>query len=481
MPFDRINATQFAAAIRRAVFDRNEEIDVSEGDLSDTTVVPQARVLEVVHDRIRKLSLINTLANASEFDGVFAVDLEGIVFNEGMTRQLGSLATVTLVFSRAAAPPNDLRVQRGFPVATLSDEASGQAITFVTTEERTMFAASASSFFNPVTLRYELSVPAVATVEGPSGRAGPNRVQRPLRPLAGFDTVTNTATATGGRDVEDNADLIRRYLLAIRGRRLSTSTGVQRYTLSDFPSVVDALTVSGDDPLLVRAGDDAGAVDCYIIGEQTIEVTENLPFIAATELIEVTFPPMVEVLSVTDITSGITYVQDDDYEVVLDDSGNDRSTRSVDGIRFLPSATQALPTPTNLVTVSYTYNALIRRLQAAVGQDNIKVHGRDLLYKRGVEVAMAHEANLRVDAGFNSSSVQATVTTAVLDFINNLRLGDDVEESDIQGVVRAISGVDNYITTRLSRLGTPSGTGDVPIERNEYARIADTDYIVTLI
>ena len=481
MPFDRVNAAQFAELIRAAVADRNSDIDTAEGDLADTVVVPQARVLESVHERVRKLSRINTLASANEFFGAFNVDLEGIVYNEGLTRQIGSRAAVTLVFSLSAVPANDLRVQRGFPVASLSDESSGQTITFITTEERVLSVAAASSFFNPTTGRYELSVPAVATVEGPGGRVGPNRARRPLRPLAGFDGVTNPTTASGGREVETNADLIRRYLLSIRGRRLATSQGVQRFTLTDFPSVADVLTVSGDDPLLVRAGDDAGAVDAYIIGDQTVEVTENLTFIAATELVRLSFPPLIEVLSVTDIATGFVYVEDDDYEVVYDSSGYGRSTRAEDGVRFLPTAKTTLPASGTLITIAYTYNALIRQLQATATQDDVKVHGRDLLYKRGNGVDMAHEANLKVSSGFNTARVQTLVVASVLSFINGLKLGADVEESDIQGIVRQISGVDNYITTRLSRLGTPSGTGDVTIEWNEYARIAETDYIVTLI
>jgi len=480
MPFERISAQQFANALRSGVSDRNDEIDVAEGDLSDTVIIPPARVFESVHERIRKLSLINTLANANEFQGVFQLDLEGIVFNEGLTRQLGSVATVTLTFSRSSAPTIDQRVQRGFPVATLADEASGQAITFVTTEERTMFVATASSYLNTLTGRYELSVPAAAVIRGSGGRAGPNRVKRALRPLAGFDDVTNPATAAGGRNAETNADLIRRYLLSIRGRELSTPRGIDLYTLTQFPDVEDVTVVKGADPLLVRAGDDAGAVDAYIIGEASTQVSENFVYVAASELIPVSFPPLIEVRGVTDVVGGVPLAEGVDYEVVFDDSGVGRSARASDGIRFLATSAN-LPDPGNLVTINYKYNALLRRLQTSTTLDDADVCGRDLLYRASEEVPMAHTANLRVASTFNTANVLRTVRLAVLTFINTLRGGADVEESDIQGVVRAITGVDNYITTRLSRLSVPAGTGDVVIEKNEHARIADTDYVVTLI
>ncbi len=480
MPIEKLSSSQFAEFIRQGILQRDSTMDVAVGPIPDLTINPQARVLERQHDDVRKVSLMMTLSAASEFEGAFEVDLEGIVFNEGLTRNLGSQATATVVFSRSAAPSSDIRVQRGFPIGTLPDEASGTTITFVTTEERTMFAASASSFFNIETQRYELSVPGVAVVEGSEGRVGPDRVTRALRPLVGFDGATNPLAAAGGRDRETNQELIDRYLIAIIGRRLATSTGAEKVITDDFPDVEDVLIVSGTNPLLTRAGDTAGAVDAYLIGDDVLEATENPTFLGQGQLIQVTQPPLVEVVTVQDLSTATVFTEGTDYEVVLDVTGISESARAVEGIRFL--FTGSAPSIGSPVSITYTYNNLIRRLQTELEQDDKLVHGRDLLFKQGVEVPITITADLRVVAGFNTTLVKDAVDAAIIDFVNEtLRLGDDVERSDIQGVVRQISGVDNFIFTRITRSTVPSGIADIEIEDNEYATLAVADLATTLI
>jgi uncharacterized phage protein gp47/JayE len=482
MPIEKVSSAQFADRIRTGILNRDRTWEVTVGEIPDLVINPQARVFERQNDRNRQVSLMLTLSDATAFSGEFEIDLEGIVFNEGVTRNLGAQAAATAVFSRNSAPTSDIRVQRGFPIATLPDEATGQTITFVTTEERTMFAASANSFFNIETQRYELSVPVVAVVEGSQGRVGARRINRPLRSLLGFDSVTNTSAAAGGRDRESNQEVIDRYLISILGRELATSTGAKKATEDDFPDVVDSLIVAGTNPLLTRAGDTAGAVDVYIIGDEVLEVTENPVFLGAGQLIQLSFSPAIEVLSVQDLAGPTTYIEDDDYEVVLDATGVSRSARAVDGIRFTFTGSNPLPTIGSPVTITYTYNNLIRRLQAQFELDDLEVHGRDLLFREGLEVPIVIDAQLRVEAGFNTTTVQSAVNTAVLDFVNSsLRLGDDVEESDIQAVVRQITGVDNFIFTRLTRSTVPSGVADIPIADNEHATLATADLTTTLI
>jgi uncharacterized phage protein gp47/JayE len=480
VPIEKVSASQFAEQIQLGILDRDRTWDVYVGEIPDLVVNPHAAVLERQNDRTRKLSLMMTLSNPDEFAAEYEIDLDGIVYNEGMTRSQGSQATANLTFSRSTPPSADLRVQRGYPVATLPDESTGQTITFVVTEERTMPVATASSYLNIDTNRYELrNVPVVAVIEGSDGRVGPRRITRPLRPLLGFDSVTNEVAASGGRDKESNAELIDRYLISILGRRLTTNDGAKKATIDDFPSVEDALVVGGTSGLITRAGDTAGAVDAYIVGSETLESVENPTYLGAGQLIQVEAPPITEVLSVQDLSTGATpFTEGTDYEVVYDETGVAKSSRAVEGIRFL--FTGSAPTIGNPVTITYTYNNLIRRLQTSFELDDRKSEGRDLLYKEGTEVPIALEALLVVESGFNTDTVQTAVVNAIDDFINNtLKLGDDVEESDIQGVVRQISGVDNFIFNRLSRLAVTSGVGDIEIEVNEYATIDAGDLQVS--
>jgi uncharacterized phage protein gp47/JayE len=480
MPIEKTTAAQWADMIGAGILDRNNSsYDIAIGPIPDTMIFPQARVVERLNDRVRKLSLIITYQNPDEFEGDFESDLENIASNEGILRSLGAHASVTEIFSRIAAPSSDLVVQRGYPMGSSPDQSTGETVTFVALEERRLPAASASSYFNLSTQRYELSVPFQAIVTGSSGQVGPNRVTRPLRALNGFDSVTNTSAAVGGRDRESNAELIERLLLAVLGREISTSLGLEKVTRDDFSDVEDVLIVSGSNDLLTRAGEDAGAVDAYIIGDQITENLENLPFLGVGQLIEASFPPVREVLSVQNLAGPSTYIEGSDYEVVLDSTGNENSTRAIDGIRFLTGGPTALPAVGALITLTYSTNELIRSLQTSFAQDDKDTHGRDLLFKEGEEVPVAISANLRLLSGFNATTVRDAVRAAVLAFVNALELGDDVEGSDLQQKVRAISGVDNFIITRLTKTTETSGTDDVAIADNEFPSLADADLVIT--
>lgn len=477
MPIDRITAAQFEAQLRTAITDRTETHDTAYGPIKDIVIAAPAQVLEGQNDRIRQVSLLLSLVNSDEFTDD---DLDDFVFNEGLTRIEGSRATGVLVFSMPTEPTINAVIPRGFPVASQPDASSGTAITFVTTEERLIPAATASTYLNLLTNRYELEVPVEALTEGSTGLIGAGRITRQLQPLGLFSAVTNRAATQGGRDRETNEELIERYLLAILGRELSTPTGVEKYARDNFPDVEDVLTVYGGNALLTRAAEEAGAVDAYIVGATAIAQTDNLTFLGVGQLHVLSVAPLVQVSSVTRVSPAATYVEGTDYEVVFDGGGNAGSPRAADGIRFLVTSPTP-PTPGQVITVEYTYNNLIRSLQAGFELDDTLVHGRDLLFKQAEQVDIILEASLRVSAGFSVTTVQDLVEAALLDFINALELGDDVELSDLQGVVRRISGVDNFIITRLVDDDTESGTVDLPIADNQYARLAAINLTITII
>jgi hypothetical protein len=484
MPVEKITRSEYVARLQEGILDRSSEYDVTTGEIPDLCIYPQATVLESSHEDLRKVSLLISLQNIEEFEGDFEIDLERFVFNEGITRSLGAVGTTTVTFSRSAAPAADIKVQRGFPIATVADESTGQAVTFVTTEEKTMLYAQASSYYNIETERYELTVPVAALSEGASGQVAANRVTRPLRTLVEFDSVTNSSATVGARDQETNTELAERYLLAIVGRELATPNGAKKVTEDDFAEVSDVTVVYGSDELLTRAADDAGAVDAYVIGDEILEITENPTYLGTNQLIAVDQPPINEVLSVQDLSGPTTFVEDDDYEVVLDTTGNQGSTRAIEGIRFLPTGTLVLASPPTLgspVTIAYTYNNLVRRLQTEAETADRDVFGQDLLYKRSTQIDIAHEALLYLTTGAVSATVLAAARSAVLTFINALRGGDNVEESDIQAEVRQITGVDNYVITRNTRTTVTAGTSDIEIERDEHARLATTDLVITVV
>lgn len=469
MVVDRISFSQFADKIRAAILSRTRRYDTAAGPVPLTVIYPVAAVLEDQNNnRLRRVSLLLSLLNGEEFS---EADLNAIVFNEGLLRPEGAQATVTLSFRRPTpflASENG-RIQRGFPVATAADESTGQPITFVTTEDRdkTTVVTTIDSDTNQVV--YEVNVPAIALIEGETGNVGPERINRPLRPLVGYDRVLNKTAAQGGRDRYSNEELIELYLLAVASRQLSVPEGLEFYVRDNFGDVEDVHEVFGTDSLLTRSSEDAGAVDAFIVGSGTLSQTDAFPFLGVGQTMAVTLPPVVSIDQVVRVTGGIVYEEDVDYEVVLDSSGVGGSTRAVDGIRFLSTASP-MPTVGQTINITYTYSQLIRTLQANEADREVHVNGRDLLYRLGERIDIFLDADLTVVSTFTPATVQAAVEEAILDFINGLGLGDNVEASDLQAVVRRISGVDNFVITRLTRDVLDTGTDDIEIEGNEYPR-----------
>lgn len=478
MPIDKISQAQFADEIKAGINNRADDLDTAYGPIPDGCINPQAAVFESQNDRVRLLSLLVSLANAEAFTG-YDADLEGIVFNEGMKRVLGSTSATAVKFSRASAPTADAVVQRGFPIGSSEDTSSGQTITFVTSEAKTLPVASAASYFNIQTQKYELSVPVTSIIEGSATRVGPNRLTRALRPLGAFDSVTNPDAASGGRDKETNAELIERYLLGVVGRQIGVASGIDRLARSDYADVLGLKCVYGTNSLLTRAATDAGAVDAWIKGSSPIQTSENKTYLGVGQLLAVSTPPLVSVVSVQ--SGANTYILGSDYEVVSDSSGIGRSTREAAGVRFLPGGPTALPAVGANVTITYTYDNLIRALQTGFETDDTLELGRDLLFRRGIDTPVVHTARLRVLSGFNATTVQSAVSAAVLAFVDDLNLGADVENSDVQAVVRAISGVDNYIIDRLTLATVLSGTSDIAIADNAYPTLTSANFTVTLI
>jgi hypothetical protein len=236
--------------------------------------------------------------------------------------------------------------------------------------------------------------------------------------------------------------------------------------------VYDVNVVWGNDPLNIRSATDGGAVDVYYIGESNVTVSESIVFTGVEQVHELTNQP------VASITSAGAFIQGVDFELVNDTDGHKGSVRASDGIKWL--STGSAPAVGDVVTVTYIYNSLGELLQAGFIADESAVPGRDILLKEADRIDIALEANLKIRSGFNVATVVELVSNAILDHVNTLKLGDDVEESDIQAVVRRISAVDNFVVTLMDAVGE-SGSSDISIDANEYARLDAGDLVITIV
>lgn len=480
MAVNRKSLAQFFVRLRDSILSRTQAWDTGYGPLPDQIMTPVSAVLEDFNNNnLRPVSLLLSLENVAEFS---EADLNGIAYNEEIVRPSGSNATTTLTFRRNVAfgSGENGTIARGTPIGTSIDESSGQQVTFVTTEARDKTFSVAVINASTNTTIYEVSVPAICLLTGSAGKVGPNRITRPLRPLSGYSSVTNKVAALEGRERYSNAELAELLLLAVSSRQLSVPTGSEFYVRDTFPTVEDVHEVFGTNPLITRAAETAGAVDSFVIGETALQATELKTFYGIGQKMSVSLPPVISIDSVVGVggaSDGVTFTENVDYDVRLDTSGVSGSTRALDGIRFLPGAAIASGDAAN---ITYTYNQVIRDLQADSTDEEVEVEGRDLLFRQGERLELYLSATMTVRTGFLASSIQDLVEAAIDNAVNAYGLGDDGEASDIQGIVRVITGVDNFVITRFTdNVAGTTVEEPITVSASQYLRLDRTNLVIT--
>jgi hypothetical protein len=475
MALNRISASDFATMIIEGIASRDPSLDTRIGPIRDLQIDPVSEVLEQQNNRVVYLSVLNSMKYA---DRVVPDDLDDIVFNEGVVRWSGSRSVATVTFSRAQAPTSNLIIPLNFPLSTPVDPGTGASIVFRTIESKTMFASAPLSYFNADTGKYEIDVLVASITVGATTTVGPYTITVFRRPIPGFDEVFNKEKTSSGKGLETNLDLADRYLLHVAGSKPGVPAGIKRSVLDNFSSVSDAYVVYGQNTAMTREQFDAGAVDIWVLGEQPSAKRYVTTYPGVETLIPLDRQPLMTVTAVRD-SVGNLFVQDTDYEIVTDVGEWSNSVLAQDGIKFLTTATTL---PANLLDpliIDYSYNSLINILTSYYTQPEEYTMGQNQLFRWAQQVDLLIEANVKVRSG-NPSDVQNAVRTSIKNYINSLKLGDAVEEFDIDSVVAQVYGVDNFTYTTLA-ISTGTGVADIAIGPNEYARIADPDLIINLI
>jgi hypothetical protein len=474
MTIQRKLALEWEQNIADSIAERDTQAETTYGPIRDIVARPVARVADRINQDIVRLSEILSLKNVEQFT---VSELDDIAFNSQITRGTGAPATGVVSLLSSSPPNANLTVSINFPFSTDSDPVTNQVIFFRATQQVTYIAANASAYYDAANRLYRLDVPVECVSAGTFGIVGPNRIVKSQRSIGSFQRVTNFAGTSGGTDQESNTSLSETLLIFNLGiNDISTPFGTELETKRQFPTIEDQVVVWGADPLLVRASTDAGAADVYIIGETAKGQTDT--FIYVGQDMVLTKQPA---LSITSVTSGATtYIQGTHYELIQDVGAYGGSTKGIDAVRFPPTS-PLFPAIGDTVTVIYNYNELIQTLQDFFTSDEFSVIGRDLLYKQGIKIPIQVLGTLYVLPGFDPAVVRSNVVSAIATFINELKLGDDVEQFDLLAEVGAkvgsLGGVDNLVLTGLNLVGV-SGIIDIGISKAEYARIDTTNITV---
>lgn len=473
MAIERISKSEFVTIISDAITGRDPTMDVNIGPIRDLRIDPMAEVLEFQNNRVVYLSELNSLINAAN---LVPDDIDKIIFNEALVRWNGSPSVAIVTFAKTQTPTVDITVPLNFPLATIVDPKTGRSVLFRTVESQTMYAASASSYYNATSGKYELDVTVSSVLTGVDTSVGAYTIKVMRRALPGFDSCYNKLATNSGLSTETNQEVADRYMLHIKGSQLGTPFGNETFALDNFSSVESVYTVYGNDTYLTREEDDAGAVDIWIQGSTPLTRTYTVAYPGVETLISLDRQPLISITSV--VSGATTFVEGTDYEVVLDTGSYARSSSGLDGIKFLaggmvPSAIG------DAVVISYQYNSLIDLLTSYFTQSYYYSLGMNKLFRWAYQLDLEIEGELKVASG-SPDIIRNLVNDAIYNYINGLKLGNNVEEFDLDREVAKITGVDNFTWVKLA-VYDGVGVGDITVAPYQYARVALSDCVVTLV
>lgn len=472
MVLENTSASQFATDIATAINERDKSLDTRIGPIQNLFITPFARVCERQNNRVVYLSNLTSLKYV---DKVRAEDLDEFAYNEGVVRWGGSRAVTNVTFSRAQPPTADIVVPVNLPLATAVEASTGQSVVFRTVETKTMYAAAASSYYNADTGKYELDVAVASVSTGTEVDVGAYSITVMRRPLAGFDEIFNANATTSGKGLETNSELATRYLLHVKGSQQSSPGGLARNLLDNFNSIDDVYVVYGTNAYLTREQTDAGAVDLWLKGSSPIESVYTVAYPGIETLIPLPNQPLIQI---TDIFDGAThFVEGTDFEVVTGEGEYAYSNRGSDGVKFIVGG--SAPVVGSAIIITYQYNSIINLVASYYTQPEYYSMGMDRLFRWAQPQYLEIDVSLTVSAG-NPDTVAGNVRTVISDYINNLKLGIDVEEFDLDREVGKLYGVDNLVWNQLSLEGS-TGVGDVTIGPHQYAYINTGSLNVTLV
>lgn len=451
--------------IKGLVSNADRRIDVSVGPVLDVFINPMALVFSDIDfelDRIRKIVSIDS------YDLMSEDEFKGILGNY-LIEQYRAIRSRGIVYFQTANLSFDIHIPRGFPVAT--NLSFGTQVIFYTIEDKTMLVSNALSYFNPTYGVYEIGVQVEATVPQDIGSVPAGSINIMLRGLSGISRVTNRDPFIPGRNSEERGDTVKRL------KQFLKSTG--SLVLRDGIALI--ASEYSDSIVVVGAGDDgfergdasSNAVDIFLVGDTPVLVNDffrmgysYLEDVSSGIVWRFRYQPVDEIVSLR--VNGVM-ISSDKYKLRKDVGIYSGSVKGKDVLEITDLGIISNNFGKS-VEVQYKYNELISVVQNVFSNDDNRVFGRDLLVREAIRVLVRIDATLVYLVGYDSVVVRNTVKNAVIDFVNNLKVGNNLEIADVIFVIKSVPGVDNIAFSIFDRDPPAAGVSDLIAGSKEYFR-----------
>lgn len=450
------------------------DVDTSVGTLvKDIVVDVPATVLGVAYQdlqQIQKASSVNYINELTDNQ------VEDLAANYNLTRKAGSYATGIITFIRYSAPTTTITVGAsdgtgGVSVSTLKDD-NGVSYSFTTVETKQFTVANADSLYNASRNRWELNVTIQADQVGSDYNVAANAIKM-FSGINGVDDIVNYNACVGGLDTETNEQLGERIIEAAKARLLGTIPG---YTtlVNSFNQIVDSSVIDTSMPDYIR-NTYGNEIDVIIIGQQIEAYTDTVVFDGTMQHI-LNNQPVISVNSITGIVNGNSYTFEEgtDYIFVKDTTSDYReSAKGYDKIIW--EETGALPDIGTEYIINYSANELISTIQGTIDSTENHLLGSDVLIREGKVVNIQMTLSVSTYSGVNPVSSETQIKNVIQSYVNNLKLGEKLEQSDIVYELRRQldSVIDNIILPfdKFCEIGVDATANVLTCSRYEYFRI----------
>lgn len=422
--------------IANYILSKRDDIDVKPASLiSDVVIEPVASQIEQVYFRIYNIALSLSVLTATESQ------LDMLAQNVGLTRRPAVKATGFVTFYRNQPDPsNDYIIPLGTRVSTVGYYTQ-PPIYYKTTEEVILLAGET-----------EVLAPVECETAGTIGNVLANKITVINTPVNGITGVRNDDDFTNGLETETDTDFRKRIIETALGNDSGTEASIKRtaYEVLGVESVFVALA-SGTTP----TSRGLGKVDVYIKGSNLQSATDYIVYSSGTNDYILVYQPVKDIIEVKGTVSGspYTFVENTDYQL-----GDYEDARGIHyGIIHWLSGTR--PDDGTLFSVQYTYNKVVRDVQLAL--EEVRWVTMDIWALEGTPQTINVTLTIYPYEGFDETTLVSQVEDALTDYINGLKLGDDIQIADLVYVVKSINGIDNCIFT--------APASDIALNGNQYA------------
>lgn len=199
----------------------------------------------------------------TQVQNLIDICFDRLASNLGLVRLTGQVARGEATFYSRTLPTFDLIV----PIGQLI---SGGGTRFRVLQTGTITVAEAPNFYNPITRRYEITLPIQAEDSGLIGNLTSGQITSGA-PL-GLNVINNAPTF-GGSSRETNQELMTRAMTYISSVDVGTKAGYERVA-RESAGVVGYEVIDADSPYMLRDNDQGGKVDIWVRGEILSRVTD---------------------------------------------------------------------------------------------------------------------------------------------------------------------------------------------------------------